>query len=153
MKTLAILALLACLVAMPAMAEPPPGKGKDKGRPAVEQPNYVPSQPGKGDPSGQVTSGCNHQANDIGLKGQERKSFVERCQARGGDAWGSAESGRNCRERADRTGLKGDAREDFIRRCREYRDDDAVATPYGKDGKKDEPAFNPRDKGANQKDR
>lgn len=127
MKRIAIAVLVACLAASPALADKDKSKGKDE-------------------PRGQTVSGCNHQANDLGLKGDDRHRFVERCVKRGGDHWGSAESSKNCRERADRLGLKGDAREDFIRRCREYRDDDPVATPYGKDGKKDEAPFNPRDK-------
>ena len=32
---------------------------------------------------GQVTSECNHRANDKNLKGQERKDYVEWCQSRG----------------------------------------------------------------------
>lgn len=126
MRSLPIIVMAACLAASPALSDKPQSKGRDE-------------------PRGQTVSGCNHQANDLGLKGDKRKRFVERCMQRGGDAWGSGEWGRNCRERAERMGLKGDAREEFIRRCREYRDDEAVPTPYGKDGKKNEPAFNPRD--------
>jgi hypothetical protein len=126
MRSLLIVAMAACLVASPALADKPQSKGKDE-------------------PRGQTVSGCNHQANDLELKGDARKRFVERCMRRGGDAWGSGEWGRNCRERAERMGLKGDARDDFIRRCREYRDDEAAPRPYGKDEKKNEPAFNPRD--------
>ena len=123
MRTLTILALLACLGATGAMADPPSGKGKDKDKPGVEQPIYAPSQPGKGNPPGQITSGCNHQANDIGLKGQQRKEFVERCQRRGGDKWNFEESGHHCRARAEELGLRGDDKDRYIRRCREYRDD------------------------------
>ena len=41
------------------------------------------------DPRGQAVSGCNHQANELGVRGKERKDFVDRCIAQGGnDFWG-----------------------------------------------------------------
>jgi hypothetical protein len=46
-------------------------KGQDKGK-GHESSNH-----------GQVTSECNHRANDKNLKGQERKDYVEWCQSRG----------------------------------------------------------------------
>ena len=126
MKPLMLLLLAACLIGSPALADPPAGKGKDKdkGGPSVEQPIHLPSQQGKEGAPGQVTSGCNQQANEIGLKGQDRKDFVERCQRRGGDKWSYADFGRHCRERAEQLGLRGDDKDRFIRRCREYRDGD-----------------------------
>lgn len=126
MKKLTILVLAACLACTAALADPPPGKGKDKDSdgPVAGQPIYQPEKSGKGDSSGQVTSGCNHQANDLGLKGKERKEFVERCQRRGGDKWSSADFGRHCRERAEQRGLRGDDKDRFVRECREYRDGD-----------------------------
>ena len=126
MKSLMIVVLAAGLACTAALADPPPGKGKDKGndRPVAEQSNYNPDRSGKGEPSGQVTSGCNHQANDLGLKGQDRNEFVERCQRRGGDKWSSSDFGRQCRERAEQLGLHGDDKDRFVRQCREYRDGD-----------------------------
>jgi len=123
MKSLTILMLAASLACTAALADPPAGKGKGKDGPTVEQPIYLPSQPGKDGPPGQVTSGCNHQANDLGLKGQDRKAFVERCQRRGGDKWTTADFGNHCRKRAEDLGLRGDDKDRFIRKCREYRDD------------------------------
>ena len=147
MKRLMILVVAASLACTAALADPPAGKGKDKdkGAPTIEQPVYRPTDGSKDRPPGQVTSGCNHQANDLGIKGQQRKEFVERCQRRGGDKWSSADYGRHCRERAEQRGLRGDEKDRFIRRCRDYRDDDAAPKLYGKEGKKGEPAFNPRD--------
>jgi len=124
MKRLLTCVLMACLATTMAVADPPPGKGKDKDRPVVEQPLHESSHGGKDGAPGQVTSGCNHQANDLGLKGQDRKEFVERCQRRGGDRWSSGDFGRHCRERAEDLGLRGDDKDRFIRKCREYRDDE-----------------------------
>jgi hypothetical protein len=84
---------------------------------------------GGDEPRGQTVSGCSHQANDLGIKGQDRQRFVERCIARGGDKWGPAESLRDCRDKAERLGLKGEAKDDLIRRCREYRDDEVHGDP------------------------
>ena len=125
MTRLMALLLMACLAAGAALADPPPGKGKgqDKDRDVAEQPAY-PSRSGTGDSPGQVTSGCNHQANDLGLKGKDRSAFVERCQRRGGDKWSPDEFGRHCRERAEQLGLRGDDKDRFVRQCREYRDGD-----------------------------
>ncbi len=85
----------------------------------------------QGEPRGQTVSGCNHQANDVGVKGKERKDFVERCIARGGDKWRAEDLNRNCRERAERQGMKGEAREEFIHRCRGYRDDARDEAGFG----------------------
>lgn len=110
MKTLACLLISAALVTGAAQAAKPEGKG----------------QGGKPDqaaaPHGQAVSGCNHQANDLKLKGQERKAFVDRCIAGGGESRNSEESGRHCRRKADDLLLKGDARRDFLDLCRSYRD-------------------------------
>ena len=67
---------------------------------------------------GQVTSDCNHQANSRGLKGQERKQFVEWCQDRGAtymyddNRWHSE---RSCYQKADEKGLSGDKRRKFLK--------------------------------------
>jgi hypothetical protein len=132
MKHLSMALLAASLVAAPALA--------DRG------------WFGAGDePPGQVVSGCNHQANDLKLKGKERKRFVERCKERGGDRWSSADNDRNCRERAARLDLGDAAREDFMRHCREYRDDGPPDARRKQENESsaakrgpDEP-FNPRD--------
>jgi hypothetical protein len=74
--------------------------GNDKGQVQlqVQGKGPVPGQPGDYDDKGknkdkstgqdasnrgQVTSECNHRANDKNLKGQERKDYVEWCQSRG----------------------------------------------------------------------
>ena len=85
----------------------------------------------EGEPRGQTVSGCNHQANDVGVKGKERQDFVERCIARGGDKWRAGDMNRNCRERAERQGMKGEAREEFVSRCRSYRDDARDEAGFG----------------------
>ncbi len=85
----------------------------------------------EGEPRGQAVSGCNHQANDLRVKGKERQIFVERCIARGGDKWRAGDVNRNCRERAERQGMKGEAREEFISRCRGYRDDARDEAGFG----------------------
>ena len=85
----------------------------------------------EGEARGQTVSGCNHQANDLGVKGKERQDFVERCIARGGDKWRARDMSRNCRERAERQGMKGGAREEFISRCRGYRDDARDEAGFG----------------------
>lgn len=77
----------------------------------------------EGEPRGQTVSGCNHQANDLGVKGKERQDFVERCIARGGNHWRVEDARRRCVERAERQGMRGEARAEFISRCRAYRDD------------------------------
>lgn len=84
-----------------------------------------------GEPRGQTVSGCNHQANDLGVKGKERKGFVERCIARGGNDWRAEDARRSCVERAERQGMRGEAREEFISRCRGYRDDARGDTIFG----------------------
>ena len=83
------------------------------------------------EPRGQTVSGCNHQANDVGVKGKDRKNFVERCIARGGDKWRAEDMKRSCDERAERQGMKGEAREEFIHRCRGYRDDPRDEAAFG----------------------
>jgi hypothetical protein len=112
MKTLACLLMTAALLVGAAEAAKPEGKGQG-GKPASA-----------GAPHGQTVSGCNHQANELDLKGQERKAFVDRCIAAGGDARSPEESGRHCRRKADDLSLKGDLRRDFLDLCRSYRDGD-----------------------------
>lgn len=110
MKALACLLMTATLLAGAAQAAKPEGKGQG-GKPASA-----------GEPRGQTVSGCNHQANGLDLKGQDRKSFVDRCIAAGSDARSPEESGRHCRRKADDMLLKGDVRRDFLDLCRSYRD-------------------------------
>lgn len=110
MRTLACLLMTLALFAGSAQAAKPEGKGQG-GKPA-----------GEAAPRGQTVSGCNHQANDLDLKGQERKAFVDRCIAGGGESRNSEESGRHCRRKADDLMLKGDVRRDFLELCRSYRD-------------------------------
>lgn len=110
MKTLACLLMTATLLGGAAQAAKPEGKGQG-GKPENASA-----------PHGQTVSGCNHQANDLALKGKDRKAFVDRCIAGGGDARSPDESGRHCRRKADDLILKGDVRRDFLDLCRSYRD-------------------------------
>ena len=107
MKIMTLTLLAACLAAAPVAG------ASDRQQGGTAQ----------GEPRGRAVSGCNHQANEAGVKGKERQDFVERCMARGGDQLRARDVNRSCRERAGRQGLKGAAREEFISRCRGYRDD------------------------------
>jgi hypothetical protein len=62
MKTLATLAMFACFAAAPALAD------DDKHR------NYYP-----GFSYGSIVSSCNHRANQLRLRGHERRDFVDHC--------------------------------------------------------------------------
>lgn len=115
MRIMTIALLTACLAAAPAAG----AEGNQK------------HSNGQSEPRGQTVSGCNHQANDVGVKGKERKNFVERCIARGGDKWRAEDMKRSCSERAERQGMKGEAREEFIHRCRGYRDDPLDEAAFG----------------------
>ena len=115
MRIMTVALLAACLAAAPAAG----AKGNQK------------HGNGQGEPRGQTVSGCNHQANDVGVKGKDRKNFVERCIARGGDKWRADDMKRSCGERAARLGMQGEAREEFIHRCRGYRDDPRDEAGFG----------------------
>jgi len=135
-----VIALLAvCLAASAALADNDKDKDKDKGQGQGQAQSQGQGQGNsqghghgegqgndqgkKGEPPGQQVSGCNHQANDLDIKGQERKAFVDRCIARGGDQYDAPRSTQRCRERAENMGLKGAARDDFLRSCRQYQDE------------------------------
>lgn len=84
------------------------------------------------DPRGQAVSGCNHQANELGVRGKERKDFVDRCVAQGGNDRRAADMRRSCAERATRQGMRGEAREEFMSRCRGYRTDERDEAGFSK---------------------
>ena len=133
MNRYVIVLLAACLAATSALADN--DKDKDKGQGQAQAQAQGQGQGKnqgqgqdvdkgkKGEPPGQQVSGCNHQANELDIKGQERKTFVDRCIARGGDQYDATASTQRCRERAERMGLKGAARDDFLHSCRQYRDE------------------------------
>jgi hypothetical protein len=69
---------------------------------------------------GQITSECNHRANERDLKGQDRKDYVEWCESRGakhGYDYRRYEGSRECYIKANEKRLVGGRREEFIRKC------------------------------------
>lgn len=104
------------------------GKGKSQGpdKPQAEQPIQLPSygkENGKDygkQNHGQVVSECNHRANDRGLKGHERKDFVEWCESRGPRYkydYGRYGNERDCYQKANNKGLTGSKRDNFLDKC------------------------------------
>lgn len=102
------------------------GKGKGQGNTQDQGQDYYRDydqgknkNDGKDNP-GQVTSDCNHMANQRNLKGQERKDYVEWCQDRGqrygynDKAWYGEKT---CYQKADNKGLTGDKRRNFLQDC------------------------------------
>ena len=72
------------------------------------------------DNKGQVTSECNHRANERNMKGQDRKDYVEWCESRGASYkydYNRYGNERNCYQRANDKNLRGDDRANFLRRC------------------------------------
>ena len=72
------------------------------------------------DNQGQVTSECNHRANERNMKGQDRKDYVEWCESRGANYkydYNRYGNERNCYQRANDKNLRGDDRANYLRRC------------------------------------
>ena len=72
------------------------------------------------DNKGQVTSECNHRANERNMKGQDRKDWVEWCESRGASYkydYNRYGNERNCYQRANDKNLRGDDRANYLRRC------------------------------------
>ena len=70
--------------------------------------------------NGQVTSECNHRANERNMKGQDRKDYVEWCESRGASYkydYNRYGNERSCYQRANDKNLRGDDRANFLRRC------------------------------------
>jgi hypothetical protein len=133
MNTRIICIAVAVFAAGLVQADPPAGKGQ--GNPQAQGQgqghgqaqgqgsagDYDDHDGGKSqDNKGQVTSDCNHLANQRNLKGQERKQWVEWCQDRGGayhyddNRW---KSERSCYQKADDKGLSGDKRKKYLKNC------------------------------------
>jgi hypothetical protein len=69
---------------------------------------------------GQVTSECNHRANDKNLKGQERKDYVEWCQSRGaryGYRDDDFKRERGCYQSVFDKMLGGEKRQSYLEEC------------------------------------
>ena len=111
------------------LADPPPGKGKDKGaqsggyeQQGKEGNEGKKGKDGYGDDSnhGNVVSECNHRANERNLKGKDRKEWTEWCEERGSRNnydYRRYSTDRNCYQKADNKGLTGDKRRKFINDC------------------------------------
>jgi hypothetical protein len=75
---------------------------------------------GQAQGKGQVTSECNHRANERNMKGQDRKDWVEWCESRGASYkydYNRYGRERDCYQRANDKNLHGDDRANYLRRC------------------------------------
>jgi psiF repeat len=114
------------------VADPPAGKGNDKGAQSGGYDDHGKSdKKGKDDyygdgydhskdNHGQVVSECNHRANERNLKGKDRKEWTEWCESRGSRHnydYKRYSTDRNCYQKADNKGLSGDKRRKFINDC------------------------------------
>lgn len=69
--------------------------------------------------------GCNQEAKEMGVKGDERKAFMKKClsknyqlkSAGGTSSAGEADKAKACKSEASGKGLKGDARKSFMADC------------------------------------
>ena len=120
--------LLATICAATATADDGRGRGQGQGQGQGQaqgqgqNQNRGPANSPVSDKSnhGQVVSECNHRANDRGLKGDDRKDFVEWCTSRGSrygfddERYGHE---RDCYRKADKKDLSGDKRQKFLGKC------------------------------------
>lgn len=69
-------------------------------------------------PQQQRMKECNTQANDKGLKGDERKAFMKQCLSAKKDARAAQqEKMKTCNAEANKQALKGDERKAFMKEC------------------------------------
>lgn len=72
--------------------------------------------------------GCNQEAREMGVKGDERKAFMKKCLSKnyqlksdktagGTSAAGDGDKAKACKSEAGQKGLKGDARKSFMADC------------------------------------
>lgn len=72
--------------------------------------------------------GCNQEAKEMGVKGDERKAFMKKClsknyqlksdkSASGNSSAGEGDKAKACQSEASGKGLKGDARKSFMVEC------------------------------------